>query len=735
MTVNDVHPPAVPDATRVPFREADVDLGAVSDSTSTLAAELSGREHPLRLVADLGADAEGHGLIATAPTVLQSGAAAILVPYLADAIALRRSGVSAPVLSWLHPIGTDFAGAAGTGVVVRTPAEVTAAVSARLADIRLLVETGAGLPGLDAPQLTSALADLAEAGLDASGLIVALPEQAGASSRLRAEDLASAAVAQWRAGRLPGHPLDVIVIGGDDATADVPAWATATTAAGALFGLTGSGTPAMTLWAPVTGIKTATAGEGVSYGYIYRTRVAGHLALVSLGYGDGVDRAAGNAAPISIGGSRYTIAGRVAMDAHVIDVGDDAPPRIGTRAVAFGDPARGEPAVGEWADALGVTSAEITSRLSARVHRGYAPETASTPLPPVPEVWADIDLGAFRANLDHIRSVVAPAKLMVVLKADAYGHGRVPMGVAAVAAGIRSLGSLDIDTGLALRAAGIDSDTRILAWLYPPGQHFGAATAADIDLGVSTPAEVARIIETATPGTVPRLHLKIDTGLRRNGATPADWPALVRTAVDAERRGLVSVHGAWTHIAEASDDEDTLAVQRFSEAVAVAEGLGARFTVRHLAASSAGLRRADSRFDMVRMGGHCWGIPSFDGVTPADIGLAPVMTLRSRVAAVRATPEGRRAFVPVGFALGVPSVAAGRVSIAVGGRRYPVVAVHRDHLELEVDPAVQAGDEAVLFGSGSRGEQTVREWGDLIGTLGDEIVTRLSVRISRRYLD
>ena len=422
------------------------------------------------------------------------------------------------------------------------------------------------------------------------------------------------------------------------------------------------------------------------------------------------------------------------MDAHVIDVGADPPPLIGMRAVAFGDPARREPHVGDWADALGVTPAEVTTRLSARVRRGYGPGTPIAPLSEVSGVSADVDLVAFRSNLDHIRSVVAPAKLMVVLKADAYGHGRVPMGVAAVAAGIRFLGSLDIDSGLALRAAGIGTETRILAWLYPPGQHFGAATEADIDLGVSTPAEVARIVETAAPGSVPRLHLKIDTGLRRNGATPADWPELVRTAIGFEKRGLVSIHGAWTHIAEASDDEDTLSVQRFGDAIAVAEDLGARFAVRHLAASSAGLRRADSRFDMVRMGGHCWGIPSFDGVTPADIGLTPVMTLRSHLSGVRSTATGNRAFVPVGFALGVPSAAAGRVSVAVRGRLYPVSAVRRDFLELEVDSSVSAGDEAVLFGSGSRGEQTVREWGDLIGTLGDEIVTRLSARLPRHYL-
>lgn len=348
---------------------------------------------------------------------------------------------------------------------------------------------------------------------------------------------------------------------------------------------------------------------------------------------------------------------------------------------------------------------------------------------------ATIDLGAFGKNLDHIRSVIAPAELMVVLKADAYGHGRVAMGLAAVEAGIRNLGALDIDTALALRGAGIDSETRVLAWLYPPEQQFHDAVAADIDLGVSTATEVHRIAAAVTGTQVPRLHLKIDTGLRRNGATAQSWPELVSTALDYERKGVVEVHGAWTHIAEASEEEDTIAVQRFTDAIAVAESLGARFKVRHLAASSAGLRRSDVRFDLVRMGGHCWGIPSFDGVTHHDIGLMPVMTLRSSVIGVRSTGAGRFAFVPTGYADGIPSTVAGRVHVAIGGIRHSIVEVQRDWLRLEIgDAPVNVGDEVVLFGTGDQGEQTVREWGDLTGTLGDEIVTRLSTRIPRRYI-
>jgi alanine racemase len=362
-----------------------------------------------------------------------------------------------------------------------------------------------------------------------------------------------------------------------------------------------------------------------------------------------------------------------------------------------------------------------------------------------PLVEAVVDLDALAANIAHLQRTVAPAELMVVVKADAYGHGRVPVAHQAVSSGTRTIGALDLESALELRAAGIGDEVGVLAWLYPPGQDFSDAIAHRIDLGVSSIPELNAITDAArraagSDGFVPpRLHLKLDTGLHRNGATAADWPALVEAAVAAERSGLVRTFAAWTHIAEASEDEDTLALERFLDGVRVARALGATIDVRHLAASSAGLRRADVRLDMVRMGGHCWGIPSFDGVTPADIGLVPVMTLRAQLLAVRELGAGRgEAYVSAGYGDGVPRHVAGNVDVAVRGVRYPITRVERDHLVIDVADLsgtdVSAGDPVVLFGTGAEGEQTVREWGDLSGTLGDEITTRIAARVPRRYL-
>jgi alanine racemase len=358
-----------------------------------------------------------------------------------------------------------------------------------------------------------------------------------------------------------------------------------------------------------------------------------------------------------------------------------------------------------------------------------------------PLIEAVVDLDAFGANLEHLRQTVAPAELMVVVKADAYGHGRVPMATQAVKSGIRSIGALDLDTAIALRDSGVRDDVTVLAWLYPPGEDFTAAIRNRIDLGVSSTTELASItaaarLLAAEPGFVaPRIHLKLDTGLHRNGATSDDWPSLVDAAVGAERAGLIRTHAVWTHIAEASEDEDTLSLERFLDGVAVARGRGATVTVRHLAASSAGLRREDVRLDMVRMGGHCWGIPSFDGVTPAEIGLTPVMTLRATVLGTRYTSERLLAWVSAGYGDGIPRNVAGKVSVAVQGVQHPVLEVGRDHLVIDVTGStVAAGDGAVLFGTGAEGEQTVRQWGDLSGTLGDELTSLVAARVPRRYV-
>lgn len=347
---------------------------------------------------------------------------------------------------------------------------------------------------------------------------------------------------------------------------------------------------------------------------------------------------------------------------------------------------------------------------------------------------AVIDLGAYRQNLALLRTKVAPAELMVVVKANAYGHGMLEMAAAAVADGVIWLGSLDLTSARRLRAAGIRPGVSIFAWLLGPDENYRSAVNAGIDLGVSTLDQLRQIAHSGSAKPA-RLHLKIDTGLHRWGATPELWPQLVREAIAFEREGLVEVYAAWTHIAEASNSEDSAAIARFDAAIAVAEALGARFALRHLAASAAGFARPDARFDLVRMGAFAYGISPGDGVTAQDLGLVPVMTLKAFVTGILRQGGRTLAVVPFGSGEGIPADVVNRVAVAIRGIRFPIVRVELDHLLVDVQHAsVELGDEVILFGPGDHGELTLQAWGDSLGTIGEEIAVRVGPRVPRDYL-
>ena len=342
---------------------------------------------------------------------------------------------------------------------------------------------------------------------------------------------------------------------------------------------------------------------------------------------------------------------------------------------------------------------------------------------------ATIDLSAYRRNLARLAERVAPAALMAVVKADAYGHGLLPVARAAVEAGVAWIGTLDIETGLELRENGIPRDVAVFTWLLGPNEDYSRAIEAELDFGVSTLSQLEAIARASVSGRA-RVHLKIDTGLHRNGASIEDWPGLVTRSLALSDR--IELVGIWTHIAEASDGDDTVAIERFRSAIAVAERLGASVTVRHLAASAAAFGRADSRFDLVRIGAFSYGISPGGGVSPSSLRLEPVMTLTAPVIA----KEDGLVTLGIGYGDGIPSSAVGTVQVSISGARFEVVSVQLDRLTVDTgDSPIQLGDTAVLFGSGTAAEPTLQEWADQLGTIGEEIVTRLSPRIRRRFLE
>ncbi|MGA7203332.1 MAG: alanine racemase [Specibacter sp.] len=379
-----------------------------------------------------------------------------------------------------------------------------------------------------------------------------------------------------------------------------------------------------------------------------------------------------------------------------------------------------------------------------------------------PERQAIIDLSAISHNVRALRSIASPAKLMAVAKADAYGHGMIPVARTALAAGADWLGTAHVSEALEIRAAGIDAP--LLAWLHTPSTDFSAAVAQGIDLGCSG-WELEHIAAAARFNERPaRIHLKIDTGLARNGSSIADWDALVSDAIAYQDEGLLRVVGVFSHFAVADEPhrpETDDQIERFREAVAIAEDAGADLEVRHIANTPATLSRPDSHFDMVRTGLGIYGLSPFEDRTSAQLGLIPAMTLQTRVALCKDVPADQGVsyglnyvtkapttlgLIPLGYADGIPRVATGG-PVRVNGVTYPVVGrIAMDQMVIDLGPGARAGFSdaevpgsalgatAVLFGNGHDGGPRVEQWAEAAGTINYEVVTRISQRVPRTYV-
>jgi alanine racemase len=366
----------------------------------------------------------------------------------------------------------------------------------------------------------------------------------------------------------------------------------------------------------------------------------------------------------------------------------------------------------------------------------------------VPQAEAIIDLDAVRANTERLAAGTS-AQVMAVVKADGYGHGMVPTARAALAGGATWLGACTVPEALALRAAGITAP--VFAWLIAPGQALAGAVGADIDLSAATVAGLDEVAAAAREtGLTARVHLKVDTGLGRNGATVTDWPDLLAAARRHAAEGTVDVVGVWSHFARADEvghpaNARQLAV--FTEALATAESAGIRPELRHMANSPATLTLPGAHFDLVRPGIALYGLSPIAGDT---FGLRPAMTLRASLVNAKRVPAGQGVsyghtytterettlvLVPLGYADGIPRAASSCGPVLVGGRRRVIVGrVCMDQVVVDVgDDDVRAGDDAVLFGPGDDGEPTVDDWAEVLDTINYEIVTRVGARVPRTY--
>jgi alanine racemase len=371
-----------------------------------------------------------------------------------------------------------------------------------------------------------------------------------------------------------------------------------------------------------------------------------------------------------------------------------------------------------------------------------------------------VDLNAIRSNVAELARRAGAAQVMAVVKANAYGHGLVPVARAALEGGAAWLGAAQVREALKLRDA-IGRGPRILAWLYPGGpgalEVFNRAIRADVDLGVSAQWSLdAAALAGREAGVPARVHLKIDTGLGRAGATVPQWEDLVRQALRHEAAGRIQLTGCWSHFAYAdAPDHPTVRAQAdlFAWAVEAAQALGAHFEVRHLANSAALLTEAGANWDLVRPGLAMYGLsPIPDIAGPAELGLRPAMTFESALVLVKAVRDGQGVsyghtyvaprdtvlgLVPVGYADGVPRAASNAGPVALGGRVVTIAGrVCMDQFALDLGPGARdaAGERVVLFGPGDGGAPTVEDWADAAGTISYEIIARLPAHLPRVYL-
>ena len=391
--------------------------------------------------------------------------------------------------------------------------------------------------------------------------------------------------------------------------------------------------------------------------------------------------------------------------------------------------------------------------MTQQIH-GVAPAGVASPLCRE-TARATVDLDAISRNVEVLREHAGSAAVMAVVKADGYGHGLVPSARAAVTGGASWLGVAQLSEAITLRESGIA--TPLLSWLHVPGSDFAGAIAAGIDLSVSALWSLTEVADAARSlGRTARIHLKVDTGLGRNGAFGDDWQALLPAARRLEADGLVRIVGVWSHFVYA--DEPThptvrLQEERFAEAVSDAERAGCDLEVRHIANSAAILTNSGAAFDLVRPGLAVYGLSPVPMLgNPQSFGLTPAMTVTADLAITKRIPAGQGlsyghqyvtredttvGLVPIGYADGIPRNATNVGPLSVNGNRYTVAGrVCMDQFIVDLGPAsgAQAGDPVVVFGTGESGEPTAQDWAEATETISYEILSRVGSRVPRIYV-
>ena len=365
-------------------------------------------------------------------------------------------------------------------------------------------------------------------------------------------------------------------------------------------------------------------------------------------------------------------------------------------------------------------------------------------------VWVEVDLGKLQANYAKIAVAVKPAKVLCVLKANAYGLGVMPYAKALCATDCAGFGVAEPFE--ALQLAGCGKPVQILSSILP--DEIGPMVEAGVTLPVIDLATARRIDAAARrAGIVAKVHFKLDTGMGRLGIPAADAPHVIRAV---KRLKNLDCEGIFSHCPMAYEPSSPFTLEQialFRSILADVARDGIRFKKVHIAASDAinnfpqAVRRP---FTQVRTGINMHG--SFDPNGRRALAVEPVLTLKTRVAQVRELPPGttlgygrtwclnrrtRVATISAGYADGLPLALTNRGHVLINGKPCPVIGrISMDYTTVDASlvPNVKPGDEVVCLGGKGPYAVTPDDWGAMKGTHAYEIICSLGNRVERRYV-
>lgn len=362
---------------------------------------------------------------------------------------------------------------------------------------------------------------------------------------------------------------------------------------------------------------------------------------------------------------------------------------------------------------------------------------------------AIVDLGAVEANVRHFRRVAPMAQLIAVVKADAYGHGAIPVAGAALRAGATGLAVYTLDEGVCLRTGGVSAPILVFGPIEPSEVHDIASYRLSPTVAASS---TLKLLELAGGRATIDVHLKIDTGLTRAGASPREAVALAAAVARSPGLRLASVY---THFARADEPECGASEQQVRlllDTVEEIEAHGVRVPLLHASNTAGALNIPSARLGAIRVGIGLYGYdPS--RLRERREALTPALTLTSRLTRVSSVPPGTGVgyghefnapcpsvigLVPIGYGDGLPrQLGLGRGEVLVAGSRAPIVGrVSMDQITVDLTgiDGAEVGDEVVLIGQSGDLRQTADDLGDQAGTISYDVLTGLLPRVPRVYV-